>query len=313
MSNIFNRRWRTSPTVAIRAYVVGLAAVLLASVAWHALRPYVTRGLARSSIGCDARAKLIAGAIDELYPRLRVRALGGEPMLCSFRQGDQGGVSWLMDWEQLPPDQAAAARGLTIVADLDLNYCGTLRSQAMIGDPQALPGDWDQGGAVEVTVFATTAGERSYVFAMAPSYFCEYWAVVRLGGEANELVGLVALVRSVSAGSVVEAPTWRDEDEDGTLEFVFVPVLLTSAVQTSSRGEAVAVFEWTEPGGVLRPRVVPDDGNMLVWTPADGRPHRFPADKLVDEVCQELLPVPEGFGATPASQPASAPTSSPAP
>jgi len=305
MSDIFNRRFRTSPTVAIRAYVVGLGAVLLASVAWQALRPYVTRSLARSSIGCDARAKLIAGTIDELYPRLRVRALGGERMLCSFRQGDQGGVSWLMDWQQLPPDQAAVAPGLTIVADRDLDYQGMLRSKAMTLHPQALPADWDQGGAVEVTLFAFATAE--------PSYFCEYWAVVRLGGEANELVGLVALVPSVPAGSVGATPIWRAEDEDGTLEFVFVPVSLTSAGWPSPRGEAVAVFEWTEPGGVLRPRIVPDDGSMLVWMPPSGRPYRFPPDRLVDEVCQELLPVPEGFGATPASQPASAPASSPAP
>jgi hypothetical protein len=305
MSDIFNRRCRTSPTVAIRAYVLGLTTVLLASVAWHTLRPYVTRSLARSSIGCDARAKLIAGTIDELYPRLRVRALSGKPMLCSFRHADQGGVSWLMDWQQLPPDKAALAPGLTIVADRDLDYRGLLRSNAMSWLPQALPADWDQGGAVEVTLFAIPTGE--------PSYFCQYWAVIRLGGEANELVGLVALVGSVSAGSAGAIPIWRAEDEDGPLEFVFVPMSLTSAGWPNLRGEAVAVFEWTAPGGVLRPRVVPDDGSMLVWTPADGRPYRFPVDKLVDDICQELLPVPEDFGATPASQPASAPASSPAP
>ena len=304
MSDIFNRRCRPSPTVAIRAYVVGLAAVLLASVAWHALRPYVTRSLACSSLGCEPRAKLITGAIDELYPRPRAYVLGGEPMLRSFRQGDQGGVSWWLDWGQLRPDQAAVARGSIFVADRDVDYRGLLRSEAMM-DPKALSADWDQDGTVEVTLFAFAPAE--------PGYFCEYWAVVRLGVEANELVGLVALVRSVPAGSVVPTCAWCDEDEDGTLEFVFARVRLASAGQPSSRGAAVAVFEWTEPGGVLRPRVVPDDGSMLVWTPPDGRPHRFPADKLVDDVCQELLPAPRDLGAPAASQPASAPTSSPGP
>jgi hypothetical protein len=210
-----------------------------------------------------------------------------------------------MDWQQLPPDQAAVAPGLTMVADRDLEHRGLLRSNAMSWLPQALPGDWDNGGAVEVTVFAIATGE--------PNYFCQYWAVIRLGGEANELVGLVALVRSVPAGSAGAIPIWRAEDEDGPLEFVFVPTSLTSAGWPNLRGEAVAVFEWTEPGGVLRPRVVPDDGSMLVWTPPDGRPYRFPADKLVDEVCRELLPVPKDLGTPPTSQPASAPASSLAP
>ncbi|HUU98407.1 MAG TPA: hypothetical protein VM487_21955 [Phycisphaerae bacterium] len=305
MSDIFNRRCRRSPTVAIRAYVVGLAAVLLASVAWHAFHPYVIRALARSSVGCEARVELIAGAIDELYPRQRVRVLGGKPMLRSYRQGDRGGVSWLMDWGRLRPDQAAVAPGLAAVGDLDLNYCGRLRSQAMTGDPQALPGDWDQDGSIEVMPFAIAAAERGY--------WSVYWAVVRLGGKANELVGLVAIGSSTAGGAIQATPGWPDEHDDGTFEWVFATMPRPSADGTTSCAEAIAIFEWTEPGGVLRPRVLPDDGSMLIWTPASGRPYPFPADKLVDEVCQELLPVPEGFGAAPASQPASAPTSSPAP
>jgi hypothetical protein len=309
MSDILNRRYRTSPTVAIRAYAVGLAAMLLASVAWHTLRPSVTRSLARSSVGCEARAKLIAGAIAGLYPRQRVYVSDGEPMLSSYRQGNQGGVCWLISPETTSGERPIAAPGAGVVADLDLNSRGLVHLKTMQLGVAAPPGDWDADGAFEVSSVCIPTGDA---FRNPSTYYC-YWVVIRLGGKSNEIVGLAGVSHDVRANTLGPLAIWQDKSGDGIANWVFVTARYSVNRQERSPFERLAVFEWSKPGGVLRPRVLPDDGSVLAWTPPDGRPYRFPADKLVDEVCQELLPVPKDLGAPPASQPASAPTSSPAP
>lgn len=319
MSAIFSRRRTSSARSVVCDYVIGLACVLVASLAWHGLRAYVVRALACSSVGCEARAKLITGAIDELYPRQRVYVLGGEPVLRSYRQGNRGGVAWLVDWAAGSGVQPPSIGSQTAVADANLNWRGSLRLQRSPWRSPDLGVDRDGDGAFEVAV----SFQPGAFFLYNKYSGSVYWPVVRVGRESNEIVGLVVTRFDVTRAGTLLLPGWYDEFGDGTDDWVFpgagspITALLRgtrpSPPQRPGSSLPVAVFKWTEPGGVLRPRVVPDDGSMLVWTPADGRPYRFPADKLVDEVCQELLPVPEGFGATPASQPASSPTSSPGP
>ncbi len=309
MSDIFSRRYATAPAGIIRGYVIGLACVLVASLAWHGLHARVLRGLARSSVGCDARAKLIAGAIDELYPRQRVYVSDGEPILNSYRQGNQGGVCWVISLETPSCEQPTAARGVGMVADLDLNSRGLVHLRTMRWGIPAPPGDWDGDGAFEVSSICIPTGDAF----RNPSTYHLYWVVIRLGRESNEIVALAAVRHDVPANTVGPLAIWQDESGDGIANWVLVTARYSANQQELSPFERLGIFEWSEPGGVLRPRVVPDDGSMLVWTPPSGHPHRFPADKLVDDVCRELLPVPEGFGTALASQPVSAPTSSPAP
>jgi hypothetical protein len=132
---------------------------------------------------------------------------------------------------------------------------------------------------------------------------------------ANEVAGIIVVdTQQWRKQSTHLWPQWRDENGNGRAELAFVAFKygrLPSGRMGVLSQETVAVFEWSAPGGVLVPRQIPDDGSFLVWTPEDGKAYEFSPDTVVEDLCRELLPVPEDFGLPSASQPLSQPTSEP--
>ena len=173
------------------------------------------------------------------------------------------------------------------------------------------PADRDDDGRLEVTVaydaLKPPPGGVTRVSA---------WGVVRLGEQQNEVAGIVVVDGSGRVRQVIRIePRWRDVNGDGREELEFATVKFARRADGTMGffpSQTVAVLEWSAPGGVLRARVVPDDGSFLVWAPADGRPLAFGQDEVADEVFRRLLPVPAGFGAAPASQTTTTATSAPA-
>ncbi len=85
-------------------------------------------------------------------------------------------------------------------------------------------------------------------------------------------------------------PTWRDEDGDGTAELVLVaynPSAVSAGNQLPPR--TAAVFDWTAPGGVLRPRSMPADSSVSFWAPPEGRPIPFAPDQSLDSVIDQAM------------------------
>lgn len=168
--------------------------------------------------------------------------------------------------------------------------------------PLAPAFDRDRDGAPETVCAAYMRGAQ----------YAKTFVVVRLAGGTNQIAGIVRVgVAQLRRSSVYVV--WRDEDRDGLEELVVRAAVFQPAPKggpTLGSAETLAVLAWNHPGGVLRPVQLPDDGSVIAWTPADGQPHGIPVTAVVDEVCDELLPVPEGFGAV--TQPASAPVTLPA-
>jgi hypothetical protein len=63
--------------------------------------------------------------------------------------------------------------------------------------------------------------------------------------------------------------------------------------------QLVAIFDWTAPGGILTPRVLPDDGTIQLWSLPDNRPVVFDPNEPLEDVIARLKP--------PGTQPAWAP------
>jgi hypothetical protein len=162
------------------------------------------------------------------------------------------------------------------------------------------PGDWDNDGRVETTVWCLEQYPHCVI------------AVVRLGQTENEVAALVhldvqALLR---AGRPQTGAQWQPSDPGAPPDLAFLiwpPKPSSGPTQFPSFGppQTLAVLRWDKPGGVLVPVQLPDDGTVTVWTPPDGQPYRFGRDQNANEI----------FDQPPATQPAfaPAPTTSPNP
>lgn len=69
--------------------------------------------------------------------------------------------------------------------------------------------------------------------------------------------------------------------------------------------QLVAIFDWTAPGGILTPRLLPDDGTIRLWPLPDNQPVVFDPNELLETVVARLRP--------PDTQPASLPATAPGP
>jgi hypothetical protein len=308
MSDVFSRQAGGDRTKGVRRLLVGAALVVVLSITWHGLRPYLVRALARSSIGCPTRTNLVAAGVRDLYPQFPVAEAPHGPKVWSHRGPSHGLVTWQAEPEVeplKPGDQPRIAR--YVLADEKLAYVGSVYSS--YPPLLASPGDWDADGRVEITGSCVSA-----LSALGSIGSLNAW-VVRPGAMANEVGGIIVVdTQQWQKQSMHLWPYWRDENADGRAELAFVAWRI-GALPGGRTGvlsqETVAVFEWSEPGGILRPRHIPDDGSFLVWTPEDGKPYEFSPDTVVDDVCRELLPIPDDFGQPSASQPASQPASEP--
>lgn len=300
MSDIFRRQPADTRHKSVRPLLVGIGFVLVASVAWHTFRPHLVRALARSSIGCSLRSDLISAAVLGLYPQFPLGGAGYGGWLMSYRGPTSAFVMWQTHVEMVVVKAAGRQwkDARHIIADDKLNIIGSVRSWN--SPAAALPGDCDHDGKLETTI--------GY-YPLNPDLSLECWGVVRLGATSNEVAGILLVDRQPWHKQNTRLQTqWHDEDADGEHELHVVTVKY-GALPGGGVGflpaETVAVFEWSASAGVLRPRDVPDDGSFIYWVPADGRPHHFSPDTLVEDVFRELLPVPDGFGVPTASQPAS--------
>ncbi len=291
---------RRPPPTGLRDWLRLLAAVALlivASVAWHAARPHVLRACARSSFGLYTRTSLLHAVVSDLHPELPlVNKSSYSPL--SFR--GPGGAYLVADANPsgADPRNPGASPDWHVFFDGAFDVRGSLRilGQAWL----APPGDWDNDGRVETTVWCL----QQYPYSLI--------AVVRLGPTENEVAALIrldlqALIRA--SGPQIR-PQWQSSDPSALPDLVFLlwprkspptpwPFPFFGPPQT------IAVLRWDKPARVLVPVQFPGDGSLVVWTPPDGQPYRFGRDQNANDVFNMLLPPP------PATQPAPAPATSP--
>ncbi len=278
------------------AYVASVLVVLLAaSAAWHALRPEVLRQLAIRSIGCPARSELIAAAARTSCRELPPRQDPGLLNLWSLRTPHGALVMWQAEYklDHVGKSPLPARAAPYVFADDRLAYRGQLVS-VMVPQPTNMP-DADGDGRPEICVVNDDPRGSA-----SPAQ--SYWALVRLCADGNEVTGLVA------------GPGWLFvlQPECSTTNGTRRLALMGPAVSPSGR-ETVATFEWTAPAGILRPTMLPADGSLLAWTPADGKPYRFSPDECVDDVVRRLLNSAAGSGALTTAPTREAPTNEPSP
>jgi len=179
------------------------------------------------------------------------------------------------------------------VTDHGLEMMGAVAYYVEVAAP---PGDIDGDGYWEV------------VLSCDPYEFDEerrldHLMVLRLGENGNEIVWLGHLDRAPWAARRIRVkPLWRDDDGDGTEEFVFVTLEVVVVTRQTIFGprkgtaskppETVAVFEWSGPGGILRARRLPADSGITPWTPVDDRPLEVEQDADLEHVIRMVHPVP---------------------
>ena len=310
MSDFFHRGSPRDKRREVSRLVIALITVLAASVVWHLLRPAATSWIARSSLGCPPRSRIIAAALRPKFETVPVQHeylnASGFPYpglsLWSLWRPERG---WIM-WESVRHRERISGGGsldhlkITLV-DHNFDLLGTagIRRTAMV----AQPGDSDGDGRWELVFELGATPWQDY-----QTQDVQRWAVIRLGYDHNEIawIGLSDHLLWSQKSTRIK-PIWRDEDGDGIDELVFVTVVVKRLPQGDLGFElpkAVAVFEWDRPGGVLQPRSLPEDAGIISWTPAEEEPVRAEIDADIESLLSELLPVPQGFGVSPASAPA---------
>lgn len=249
-------------------------------IGWHVLRPHLIGAVARSSVGCAARSELLAhvlsgahpGQFQDAYRCWSTYGRRARLVECYSRVGSEDKVSF---------------------ADHALDPIGSVTCLHVSGYADDMDGD----GRIELA---------AWLAAWPPRYPTGViWsAAVRLGRQDNQVLGLLMYPQQ---GSPALRDAWRDEDGDGLVELVLLAVPIpgkTTSTQPSPT-QAAAVFEWTAPGGILRPRYMPADGSVTFWSPPDGQPLPLASDESLNSVLDRVL--------AEFSPPGSAPSSSPAP
>lgn len=124
-----------------------------------------------------------------------------------------------------------------------------------------------------------------------------YYAVLRMGGTANEIIWLGLLDESSwSSRGIRVKPRWEDTDGDGIQDLVFITVVITrgpSGGIVFKPPEIVAAFKLDRPGGVLRPETLPKDCGITPWNPPNQAPVSLDQKTDLESVFRKLLPVPE--------------------
>lgn len=269
------------------------------SLLWHVGRATIVHEMACGSVGCPGRERLLIAALRRAgAPGSHHSAFDVPRMHVLTHSLPEPWVSWP---QFTPPPEGGRSRDTvqrgTCYADARLRVRGCLKSgQYRRRDG---PGDMDGDGRWEIAVaFHANVGRT------VPPMQMSRWAIVRLDGAHNELLAVV-LVDEAAAGPKKQAPgvtsvwpVWCDSDDDGAMECQFnfgvVPISLGPGLVVQPP-QTLARLDWTGPGGVLVPAVLPDDDSIQVWTPPDGRPLRFPAEAEIQPLLDTVLPIPLRF------------------
>jgi hypothetical protein len=281
---------------------IAVLAVLIAAIGsvWHLARPSAVRLAAQKNLGLMARTSLIRDALNAIYPPLPENP--GEQFPQSFWGPSSGSATWPID----PTMKYNGGRrtfepARHVFVDDRLEPYGMVKAEfPFISAPYV-----DRHDKL-VAAFRYNPSPQLARFVQA---FC----VVRLGVQTNEIVAIVAHNVAPTAWATRRVHFgWRDEDGDGAPEFVLLNEKLTTRTQSVTRTETLAVFRWDEQQDALRVVRSPPDGSVLIWTPPGGRPFEFPRTATIDDVCRELLPLPDMLGKKPPLAPAT-PSSRPGP
>ena len=280
---------------------------------WHFARPAAIRLAAQRSLGLPARTALIRSALNEIYPPLPEDP--GEQYPQTFWKPSPGCATWPIDpTMKYNGGRRAFAPARHVFVDGRLEPYGLVKAEfPFISVPYA-----DRSGrlvaAFRYNVAPALTGRISPI------------CVIRLGPDTNEVVGIVVHRTLTTPSAIWQVHHgWRDEDGDGTLEFVLLGENLAKRTQFVTPTETLAVFRWDDEESALRMVRVPSDGSVVFWTPPAGRPYAFPQTAVIDDICRELLPLPDAFrfgpsgvappvpASTPSSQPATSHLSEPRP
>lgn len=267
MMTILARHKRTTTRADWRRLLIAVALLALASLAWRLSRPAVIRAFACSSIGSH-RVPLLRMALQERFPYIPLRE---NAWLESVRGPGAPFLAWTNhNW----------------ITDLDsrwhlsngrMDYVGVLRAVCQI----ASFGDWDQDRYPEAMCLIGEGGEL-------------YFVVVRVRPAADEVVVVLPVhISTRNAAAILSVfGSWSDEDGNGTMELILRGTRVggPSAVIRRWPDVIVAIFDWTAPGGVLTPRMLPDDGTVQFWPLPDNRPVVFDPNEPLESVVARLRP-----------------------
>ena len=292
---------------------VSLAAVM--GLAGYAVRPSLVRWAAERSVGCPGREDLLASALrqddrdfhDDSEQVSKSRRWRWSRRLDNLRTHSLPRPGWIRG-----PADLAESRDTDATFEFfwrGIGYAdGRLRRRGALIWPSrelAAPADTDGDERWELLLSddaSTYEDDRSI----------KRYVVVRLGESNNEIVwiGLSDYWAWKRRGARIK-PIWRDEDGDSVEELVF-ETIATVRLPGGRLGfrplETVAVFAWDRPGGVLRPRALPDGDEMLIWEPPETGPVQVPQNADLAPILESLLPLPDDFG-----EPPPPPTTAPAP
>ena len=270
-----------------------LAALSGLSAVWYVSRPAIVRSVARSNIGCDGHTQLLAAAIAMRYPKMELErfTLGGglsHANVDSFGDCAQGFLTWYTQDPAPPMPLLVGSVPLQtlVLADQELNLLGRIQHRGWFSAEPLLAehGAETPAWLVSYETSQSLSGRAVLIASMA---------LVKFDRQQPAVAGLI-LIHSPRAHPW---PSWTDSDGDGRYE-------LTLDVRTYGRLPSgafgitstvtVASFELDEQG-IPRPRQVPSDGSVLLWTPPDGQPVPVPADMPIEDSCGHLLPIPADF------------------
>ena len=280
MTGIFARRSQDPKAIELRRLALAVLVLLATGAAWHSIRDDLVYEAARSSIGCPGRAELIAAALRQAEPRFP-----DQPQLWTYDLAHPGWIAWSSMREVRPlANGPQLYRWQVNVADQRLEVKGVIAVYRLSVPPVDADGD---GSCEVVTTFYPAQDD--------PQQDLRWWAVARLGDEYNQVVwaGMIDDAVWQSRRARVR-PVWRDADDDGTDELVFITVETVRTPQGNigfKPPQTVAVFGWDSPGGILRPRLLPEDCGITPWSPVNQAPLRFGREEDPDPIVRELLPV----------------------
>lgn len=274
----------------LKRLIVIAVGIGLCAIGWNAVLPWLELSTARSSLGLVTRSVLVDAVV-----RARYAATAYEPELVQAMGGRTGrwvGATWPVRTGAGDRSDAFRRLNLWAVADETLAVRGTVASEVACGPPFSDAGDWDGDGALEVITQDT-----SMWLAVRPSTVRV--AVLRLRSTHNELVGIIGLKQSLtppgrSSPRAVLRPELADLGSDAHAELRAYDLTFTRQPNgqwgTVGRQREDVGIEWTAPGGVLRPRRLPEDGSVTLWTPPGGTPITFAPDTPIEEVLRIYAP-----------------------
>lgn len=305
MNSMLQRYCFESRRSECRRELIVFGLLLMASAGWYALRPSLIRQAAIQSVGYPGREALMSAALRQTGIRIledgRSVTPGMKGHVFTHCLPRPGWVAWVFH----SPDQMC-------LAFFDQHLClqGRVKSESAMISMESPPGDMDGDGYWEIVFEYYPLPDEDPVVRDLRG-----WVVVRLGSSNNEIVwlGLIDANLWGNRGARVK-PIWRDEDGDGLKELIFVTV---ETVRLPGRRigfkppRTVAVFEWDAPGSMLSPRSLPADCGVSSCELSPRGPVKVALDVELAPLLRRLHPIPEGFGQSATTTPASSPSTAP--